>query len=104
MGIFRRRSRYSSQTDFDDVSLLQRLREDFSQSSELVERLGAWIGDSRGRLAAFGLLTFLMVVGFLLVTILIFGAPKGVEKEFKDVTSSVKVSHLGQQELDSLGV
>ncbi|MFW0168755.1 hypothetical protein [Rothia sp. P4278] len=102
MGIFRRRSRYSSQTDSDDVSLLQRFREDFSQSSELVERLGAWIGDSRGRIAIFGLLTFLLVVGFLLVTILIFGMPSGVEKDFKDVNSSAELSHLGQHERDGL--
>lgn len=85
MGIFRRRSRFDAQTEHYEVSLWQRLREDFSQSSDVIERLGAWLGDSRGRLALFGVVTILAVLGLLLLSILLFGAPSGVDKEFTPV-------------------
>lgn len=95
MGIFRR-SRHSSQTDFDDVSLWQRLREDFSQSSELMERINAWIGNSRARLALLGVITILLVVVFFLLTTLFFGTPAGVEKDFQQVGLG-QLSQMGQQ-------
>lgn len=88
MGIFRKRSRYSSQLEDNDFSLWQRFREDFSQSSDLIERLGTWMGDSRGRLALFGVLTILAVVALMLVSILLFGAPTGSDKEFVPVSSA----------------
>lgn len=91
MGIFRKRSRSSSQLEDNDFSLWQRFREDFSQSSDLIERLGAWLGDSRGRLALFGLLTILAVVALMLVSILLFGVPQGAEKEFVQVGAGISV-------------
>lgn len=87
MSIFRRRSKFSSQTDFDDVSLMQRLREDLSQSSEWVERFELWIGDSRARIALVGAATILALLLFWFITILLFGTPGGggVDREFTDV-------------------
>ena len=69
MGIFRKRSRYSSQLEDNDFSLWQRFREDFSQPSDLIERLGTWMGDSRGRLALFGVLTILEVMALIPIII-----------------------------------
>lgn len=102
MSIFRRRSKFSSQTDFDDVSLVQRLREDLSQSSEWVERFGAWIGDSRARIALVGGATILALLLFWFITILLFGTPGGVDREFTNVNAG-QLSHLGQLEVPAVG-
>ena len=98
MSIFRRRSKFSSQTDFDDVSLMQRLREDLSQSSEWVERFALWIGDSRARIALVGAATILALLLFWFITILLFGTPGDVDREF----TAVHAAQLSQvRQLDA---
>ncbi len=85
MSIFRRRSKFSSQTDFDDASLMQRLREDLSQSSEWVERFALWIGDSRARIATGRGSDDSCVVAVLVHHDFVVWHPGGVDREFTDV-------------------